>query len=102
MHMLEQVQRGLAAPVEVVHVAGLGFQRIECSQVLAHCLQLIHAISRQGLLGLQRVDQLRHHAAQLRIGVAQQVAQSAQGQAHGGRVLLEHGDSFLCAIRPWP
>ena len=48
--------------------------------------------------GLQfEADELRHHTAQLRVGIAQQVAQGAQGQAHRGRVLLEHGDSFRVA-----
>ena len=97
MHMLKQVQRGLAAPVKVVHIAGFDFQGVERRQVLAHGFDFRHALTGQGAFGAQGIDELRHHAAQLCIGVAQQVAQCAQRQSQRGRVLLEHGGSFQCS-----
>src|SRR5260221_4463930 len=40
VHMLEQVQRGLVAPVEGVHVAGLGLEGVHGLQLLGQLLQL--------------------------------------------------------------
>ena len=94
MHMLKQVQRGLAAPVEVVHIAGFDFQ----GSSAARCW---HTASISDMRSLVKAPSAAgHRRAEASRCAAVHRGSSAGSPVHAASVAKrsgssEHGGSFL-------
>ena len=85
MHMLEQVQRGVAAAIEQRYIVGFTFQCVIAGQRVDQCIDFGLPRIGQRRLAAQNVTHLGKVRARFRSGITQQSRQHAQTAAGGYR-----------------